>query len=253
MTHQDIIQDLINKFNIVALKSSFEDEGSELIYQTLLTKMCAANGFKTLIKIGGAEARTDVLNCKRMGTDIIVAPMIESGFACKKFLSLVKDVYSDEVESHSFFINIETVTALENLPHIFANDINTLSGVVVGRSDLCASMGLGKHRTDSAAVLDRTVRILRQAKQHQYTTNMGGNITVHSRDFVGYLHEQGLLDRIETRLVVVEVDENLLGDFDTFIDLALSLEKHMLQMSLEHHAFYCQHMIDRIEDLGQRT
>ena len=66
------------------------------------------------IKIGGCEAKRDIVDCIDIGCDTIVAPMIESSFALKKFFnSLNQYGYCREKG-----FNLETINAFNCLDEL---------------------------------------------------------------------------------------------------------------------------------------
>ena len=63
------------------IKISFEDEGALLNEMISMRYLTASTGLKLSIKIGGCEAKRDIVDCIDIGCDAIVAPMIESAFS----------------------------------------------------------------------------------------------------------------------------------------------------------------------------
>ena len=68
------------------IKVSFEDEGA--LYNEIITmrSLTANVGLGLSVKIGGCEAKRDIIDCIDLNCDTIVAPMVESKFALNKFL-----------------------------------------------------------------------------------------------------------------------------------------------------------------------
>ena len=81
------LKTLKNKYSAIGIKSSFEDEGTSLKNAVFLRNLTLKNNMKFVMKIGGAEARTDLNFSKDIGVDGVVGPMIESEFAAKKFIN----------------------------------------------------------------------------------------------------------------------------------------------------------------------
>ena len=82
------INNILNKLRLMgvtAVKQSTEDEGSSFNDILLMRKITKKNKLKLNIKIGGCEARNDIFFCKRAKADSIVAPMVETEYALKKF------------------------------------------------------------------------------------------------------------------------------------------------------------------------
>ena len=51
-----------------------------------MRKVTKKTKIKLNVKIGGCEAKNDIFFCKKISTDSIVAPMIESEYALKKII-----------------------------------------------------------------------------------------------------------------------------------------------------------------------
>jgi hypothetical protein len=161
-------------------------------------------GMYMSVKIGGCEALSDINNSVQMGSDGIVAPMVETEFALQKFVESVSNV-----KDTRFYVNIESKTAYENLDKILNSPSSKLlTGIVVGRSDLTKSYGLSKTETDSKMILDVVYDIMSKSKKYGFTNLMGGNISTKSCEFIKTLYNDGLLDYIETRNMIVKLDQN---------------------------------------------
>ena len=93
----------------VGIKTSFEDEGARPKNVRKLRNVSHLAGLDMNVKIGGPEAKTDFYTAIDIGTDGIVAPMIESSFALSKFTDYSKDF---DIKRG---INIESKQGLENL------------------------------------------------------------------------------------------------------------------------------------------
>lgn len=64
-------------------------------------------------------------------------------------------------------------------------------------------------------------------------TTMGGNLNSEGYEFIKKLYDKGLIDRIETRLVICNVDERLINSYQKFIELSIGLEKEILESRLK--------------------
>ncbi len=94
----------------------------------------AAAGLGLTIKIGGCEAVKDMLDAVSLGAQRIVAPMIETPYALYKFIKAARTVYKHMLDHVDLLINIETVTAYENIDKFLElPDIKYLKGFVIGR------------------------------------------------------------------------------------------------------------------------
>ena len=79
-----ILKNLKN-LGVSGVKQSTEDEGSSFDDISLMRKITKKIGLNLNVKIGGCEAKNDIFFCKRVNVDGIVAPMVESKYALKKF------------------------------------------------------------------------------------------------------------------------------------------------------------------------
>ena len=103
----DVLTDLKNNHHVIGLKLSFEDEGA-LKSEALRFKNIADEcGVQISVKIGGCEAKKDMHDARVLGVRRIVAPMIESAYALKKFVQATRVIFpEEELGKISFFINL---------------------------------------------------------------------------------------------------------------------------------------------------
>ena len=85
------LKELKNKYNVVGIKSSFEDEGVQFNELIRLKQLCNLSNIIFNVKIGGCEAISDINNCMLLDADGMVAPMVESPFALEKFITSVNN------------------------------------------------------------------------------------------------------------------------------------------------------------------
>ena len=100
----------LKKFGIKAVKQSLEDEGATFKDIELMRKITLKAGVDLNVKIGGCEAKNDIYFCKQIKVNSIVAPMVESEYALRKFIQVA---YDPKDKFTKLFINIETKSALE--------------------------------------------------------------------------------------------------------------------------------------------
>ena len=82
----EILKELKNEHNVLAVKAEFEAEGSRTDELVKLNEIVSRADMNLFIKIGGCEAVRDLDQCKLLGARGIMAPMIESPFAMKKLV-----------------------------------------------------------------------------------------------------------------------------------------------------------------------
>ena len=247
----NIIAEMKKNNGLIGLKMSFEDEGVSIDDCYDITRESAKNNLQTTVKIGGCDAKSDIMRCLFLEIDNIVAPMVETPYAFKKFRNLTNQVCG--VSNSQFYVNIETQTAIKNLNDILEINENFLQGIVIGRSDVVGSMGLSKDRVDSLEVYTLVERALFEAKKRGLTTTIGGNISINSREFIESLYNKNILDRIETRLVVCELSKPIIENFSNLIDNAIELEKMFLNKRIQRLEKTSSFWKKRVVSIGKRT
>lgn len=195
-TQADAIAKAKDSCGIVAFKGECEAEGLSRTDLSREALLAARNGLDYVVKIGGCEAKGDMNFLLEAGIDSIVAPMIETAFAMKK--------YMDMLPSSGFAhrgVTIETITAVENIDGILAAG-RKLTEVTIGRSDLTASYG-GKD-VESERTTEMVKLVARKAKSKGLAVTMGGSISKRTVELLAADEElSGILDFVETRKVVV--------------------------------------------------
>ena len=111
----DVLKDLKEHNHVIGVKAEFEAEGTRIEEALRLKEVVTKAGLELTIKIGGCEAIKDMYDARAIGVTNLVAPMIESPYALKKYLLSVKNTFpQDERKDISFLINIETVNGYKS-------------------------------------------------------------------------------------------------------------------------------------------
>jgi hypothetical protein len=152
----DLLTLMKEEYHLTGVKGEFEAEGAQLEELMRLKEIATRAGVGMAIKIGGCEAISDMRMACSLGAEQIVAPMIESPYALKKFVGAAKAVFSGEqLENMELLINVETslganhIDAMVNLP-----EAAELAGLDIGRIDLSGSMGLASSESNNGQVFD---------------------------------------------------------------------------------------------------
>ena len=203
--------------NFSSLKGEFEAEGltrDEIAAEALFA---ARHSLNYLVKIGGCEAKSDAEFLQRAGITSIVAPMIESAFAMKKYMGILPVGVFPHVG-----VTIETVTAVDRIEAIL--DAGTkLTHVTVGRTDLTASYdGDG---VDSERTMEMVKTTLRAARARGLGTTIGGSVSTKTRSMLQQNAElRGLIDSVETRKAVMPTAKFIeVGALESAIAIELDL------------------------------
>ena len=202
----DILKYLKEEHDIIAIKAEFEAEGSRTDELVMLNEIIFRADMKLYIKIGGCEAVRDLDQCRLLGASGIMAPMIESPFAMKKFVSAAHKVYGNEWENIEWIINAETVLCHQNLDDILEEGKGFLTTIAIGRVDLSSSMGLSRKEINGDAVYEKTKDIADRSKAKGYKVNFGGGISFDAIPFIQKMYPSN--DRFETRKVVFHSSDN---------------------------------------------
>lgn len=230
---KDLIVSLkqLKDIGVVGIKQSFEDEGvlyDDVVAMRRITELCS---LPLYVKIGGCEAKSDINNCIKLGVDTIIAPMIETEFAMTKYLGTV-----DDTDTINMMFVCETKTAVENIDLLIGVPLSDkLSGLVFGRSDFTKSLGLNKSEVDCEQINNHVEKTLQRAKTKNLTTTLGGNISVNSTTLIKKLYELNLLDKIETRNVVIKLNDSNICDLTQTIRKVLDFEVNWLEYKSKHY------------------
>ncbi|ACF11854.1 conserved hypothetical protein [Chlorobaculum parvum NCIB 8327] len=221
----DVLKQLRDEYGVFEIKAEFEAEGSRIEEMMRLKDVTSKVNLPIILKIGGVEAVTDIYNGLSIGVKGVIAPMAETAFAVSKFLNAIKTfVAEDNRADIDFAINIETITAYNNLDEIFALEhIDLLHGITMGRVDFVGSIGRDRHIVDSDQMYDYCHTVFSKARQKGLKTGLGGAISIGSIDFISKLHSEALIDKFETRKVVFK-SNSILNDPEKAILKAVEFE-----------------------------
>jgi len=206
------------KYHVTSLKAEFEAEGSRIEEIMRLKEVSTCAGLDLTLKIGGCESKRDMFDAINIGVNCLVAPMVETEYALKKYLGAIKSAFpQDLLNAIEFLINLETRTSYENLDKMLqVDDIDLLAGFVIGRVDLTGSLGMDRDSINNDQILDISRKIAEKAKAHGKKLIIGGGVSVHAKPFFQALGPD-LLDRYETRKVVFKCPGALNNPEEAFL------------------------------------
>ena len=201
----DLLVDLKENHHAVGLKGNMESSGMQTWELMRLKEVAMRAGLKLTVKLGGAEAITDMREARAVGADRIAAPMTSCPFALRKFTAAVNLLFpAEEKKATQFIFYIETITAYNNLDAMLQiPNMRELHGLVIGREDLVWSMGLAGTDADynDDKVLAITKDTLTKAKAKGLETTVGGGTTSDRNLKILKELPKGLLDYIQTKMV----------------------------------------------------
>ncbi len=240
---KELIKELkkLTQLGVVGIKQSFEDEGALQQDVLVMRRITEQIDLDLSVKIGGCEAKTDIAFCESIGVDKIVAPMIESKFALSKFIESVVDI-----DNIKFYINIESHQGQSIIEDILDSPSSKLlSGVVVGRSDMIKSYGFTKENTDSYMINHILENVFTEAKRYNLDTIMGGNISPKSSNIIQKLYKNNLLNSIETRNVIIKLNDNNIKIIPDIIKKSILFESKWLQYKADCYNKIGKNYMDR--------
>lgn len=249
----DALKDLRDNHAVNGIKAEFEAEGTRLEEALRLKEVVMKAGLGLTIKIGGCEAMRDMYECRTIGVQRIVAPMIESAFALKKFLSATRMVFpEDERDDIMFAVNIETITGCNSFDAILEMpDIKGLNGIVMGRVDLTGSLGMSRDDINSRPIFEITRDLFVKSKARGFENAVGGGVSAYSLPFFRNL-PPGTLDRYETRKVIFECPEALNDNADKGILKAVGFELLWLRNKRDYYKSISLEDDQRLQMLEKR-
>jgi hypothetical protein len=189
-------------YGAISVRAEFEAEGTKLEELLRLKEISMKAGLGLTLKIGGCESIRDMLEARIVGVNYLVAPMVESAYALKKYLQAVNKIFTrKERNDVEILCNIETITATNQLDEMMRiPEITLLNGIVIERVDLSYSMGLDENSINNKEVNVQVLEIIQKIKTKGLTSTVGGGVSAQSLPFFKSL-PKGSIDRYETRKV----------------------------------------------------
>lgn len=201
----ELLRRLRGEHNVRGLKTEFEAEGVRLEEVLRQKELCMRADLALTLKIGGCEAVSDMRTAQAVGVDALVAPMIESAFALRKFVDAAKSVFTQaERESLELRVNVESRSGAADYDAMLAAEqFAALSGIVIGRKDLALSLGSGD--VDDPRVIACCKEIFRKTRAARPAAqcSMGGMISPAALPLLEEF--AGMVSSVETRKVIYDI------------------------------------------------
>lgn len=249
----EVLKDLKANHHVVGIKAEFEAEGTRLEEALRLKEVITKAGLDLTIKIGGCEALKDLYDARSIGVSHVVAPMIESGYALKKYLGCAKLAFPEEERKYvKFLINLETIQGYRDLDEILkVAEGSILSGIVLGRVDLTGSIGKDRAYVNSEEIFNIAKDAFTKAKKQNLECVVGGGVSKETVPFLNQL-PQGLVNRYETRKVIFNCPEALSGEYEKGILKAVGFELMWLKNKKNFYGLIYEEDNHRLEMLEKR-
>jgi len=255
MTLFDELATLVSRqksFGMIGVKSEFESEGVRSNEFNIVNSLAKRLDMKSILKIGGAEAKSDMFIAADNLCDYIVAPMIESPYAAQKCIDAYNQLISKPLLSYpKLLINIETALAMQNLDKIVDTISGTAAGIVFGRVDFTLSSGLTRTDIPSEYVSSSVIQASQICRDKGLEFVVGGGISIESIDLLRQLIEIRL-DRFETRKCVINASAVLDDSIHQLLKDCVKFELLWLKFKSTLYSSYSQEDLSRISMLEQR-
>lgn len=246
----DLLKRGKNEFGIVSVKAEFEAEGTRIDELLRLIELVRRADLKLTLKIGGCECIRDIIECKQIGVDYIVAPMVETPYALSKFVGAKDKVYSEEEQKDvKFYFNLETITGYNNLNEMVKIANGNVDGLVFGRHDFANS--IGKTTVDTEEITEYGCEISSACKENNLDFIVGGGMCVESVSNILKMRSVHLT-RYETRKIVFSEDAITYSNAKEALFNALNFELLWLKNKCDYHSSISREDFDRIYKLQSR-
>lgn len=201
-----LLHEMREHYGVVGVKAEFEAEGARFNEIQRLKEITLRVGLEFALKIGGPEDVWGIHQALAIGVSDIVAPMVESAWALRKFLeAFAKHVPSDVRQGMTAAVNIETIQAVGNLGGMIrVGQELGLQSATIGRVDLVGSMDLSRKEIDFPKVDEVVREICLHVHGAELRVTLGGAIEQASAPLIESLVAEGILDRFETRKIIFD-------------------------------------------------
>jgi hypothetical protein len=242
------------EFGVESVKAEFEAEGTRMDELLRLVDMSRTAGLPLTVKIGGCEAIRDLLEAKQIGVRHIVAPMVETPYACEKYIGAKNLVFDEEEQLDTdFLFNMETITAFELRNEIVAaaRGPRGAQGIVFGRVDFVGSMRRSRNDINDADITARICELAHLLKEHELDLVMGGGVSIDSLPVIREVAAI-YLSRFETRKIVFKADAVNIPNFEQGLLNAVHFELLWLLNKRDYYGRITQEDGKRIDMLETR-
>ena len=114
------------------------------------------------------------------------------------------------------------------------------------------SYGFSKDHVNSYLVNDIVTKVFTMARKYGLDTLMGGNLSPKSSNMIYTLYKENLLKYIETRNIIIQLNDTNIKDISNLIKTSLLFEADWLQYKAESYNNIGRSYINRSEIIKGR-
>ncbi len=250
----EILKRSKDTYNIVATKAEFEAEGTRVDELLRLIDIANQANVDIALKVGGCEAIRDLLEAKQFGVKYIIAPMVETPYALKKFINAKNKVfYEKENNCVEFLFNLETYNSYKFLKELvgIAKKDNGCNGLVFGRVDFSGSMNLSRNEIEEEKITVIGEEIAQECKKADLDFVVGGAISSAAIPALKRFNKIKL-NRFETRKIIFNSSALKNKDLEIGLKYAVKFELLWLLNKRDYYKFIYKEDEVRINMLEKR-
>jgi len=234
----DILKKLRCEYGAISVKAEFEAEGTRTDELLRLIDLARRADLKVGLKIGGCEAVRDLIESKQIGVEYIIAPMVETPYALKKFIEAKNKVYTPEQQEHTdFLFNLETITTFNALDELVkvAKSQDGVEGIVFGRVDFAGSNNQPRADVDAERMTQYIVTAGDACKKNGLDFVVGGAVSVDSLVELQKIKATHLT-RFETRKVIFAAEALEIGNINKGLEETIYFELLWLKNKRDYYS-----------------
>lgn len=239
-------------FGVVAVKAEFEAEGTRPDELLRLLELAHRADLGVALKIGGCEAVSDLLAAQLYGANYIIAPMVETPYALRKFVEARAKTWAENAHNAKFLFNLETQTTLDNLNEMLPIASAHLDGIVFGRVDFTLSRGMPRGAINTRQITNAVLLVAHACAEHDLELVVGGSVAVEAASALREMRRIRL-DRFETRKVVFDGAAAESARFEDGVANAVAFELAWLQAKAEYYGRIASEDAPRIRMMEERS
>ncbi len=241
---RDMLKDL-RKHGCVALKFGTESESNSFEEISYFNRL-AYGILPVIVKIGGSDARNDIKKLMEIGVAGTIAPMVESSYGLKNYISAMKAILKEKFDTWFKSILIETPQAIDNISNILSvPESKFLNEIMVGRRDLSTAT---KKDPDDLSVTKLCKKVNEKTHMAGITTAVGGGITQSN---ARHIAREIKPDKVFTRYVVFDVKKS--PEIGEAVKKGLEFEVALYEDEREELKTRLDHVEYRIKELKRRS